>query len=273
MLRRTLLPIALVATLLAPAAASAKQVVARHRSLTATLSYRGRPGSYRDLELTITRGARTLYRGPVTAPQCGHECWPQTDATQSPVRFAALDGAGSADVVLNLYTGGAHCCSVAEVLRPSAAMNGDYVISAEHDFGDPGDRLETIAGHPVFVTADDTFAYAFTDFADSGLPLALLRLEGVKFADVTGGYPTLVRRDAARWLADYRRASGKNDVGLIAAWAADEATLDRWPSAHAYLVSQARAGRLTSALYPKSAAGTRFITKLEALLNRDGYLR
>ena len=53
----------------------------------------------------------------------------------------------------------------------------------------------------------------------------------------------------------------------------DEARLGRWSSAHAYLVSQARAGRLRSTLFPQASSGTRFIDQLEALLRREGYLK
>jgi hypothetical protein len=271
MLRRTLIPIALAAGLLLPATASAKQVVVHHDGRTAVVSYTGSPPSYRNLELVITRGPYTVYRGRLSARQCGHECWPQIGTTQKVVQFAGLDGPGSADVVVNLYTGGAHCCSIAEVFRPSAALNGDYVLAATHDFGDPGDRLQRLDGRLVFVTGDDSFAYAFTDFADSGLPLQIRRLSGVTFRDVTAEYPALVRRDAARWLTAYHRAKRSNDVGLIAAWAADEATLGHWPSAHAYLVAQARAGHLNSG-FGASESGMRFIAKLHALLRRDRYL-
>jgi hypothetical protein len=282
MLRKTVIPIALVAGLLFPTVAGAKSYTIHSGRLTATLTAHGTLARPQPPLLTITESGqlatagveqRALFDGTVTARGCGTACVPSVGSADPPLRFAAIDGAGSHDLLVTLYSGGANCCTVLDLLRPSAALNGDYVQSAQHNFGYAGYRLDKQGGSEVFVTADNSFAFAFTDFADSAFPLQVLHLSGVKFEKVTAHYPALVRRDAARAMTAYRRADGKNDVGLIAAWAADEATLGRWPSAHAYLVSQARAGRLTSTLYPKSASGMRFITELQALLRRDGYLK
>ncbi len=277
MLRKTLIPLALAAGLVIPATAGAKTYTATDRSLSASISTHGTLTRPAAPTLTISEqgagGTTTLFKGAVSNRACGTGCIVSTAPADPPLRFAALDGAGSADLLVNLYSGGANCCTVLDLFRPSAALNGQYVLSASHNFAYDGYRLETIASHELFVTADPSFSTVFTDFASSGLPLQILRLSGVKFIDVTSRYPRLVRRDAARWLRAYRRARGHNDVGLIAPWAADEARLGRWRAAHAYLVSQARAGRLRSTLFPHASSGTRFIGQLQALLRRRGYLR
>ncbi|HTU28422.1 MAG TPA: hypothetical protein VMF07_03510 [Solirubrobacteraceae bacterium] len=277
MLRRTVIALALTAGLAAPAAAGAKTYTARDGSVHAVVTTTGTLARPVPPTLTITNqgasGTARLFHGPVSNHACGTGCVVSLAPADPPVRFAALDGAGSKDVIVNLYSGGANCCSVLDLFRPSAALGGQYVLSASHNFAYAGYRLERLHGRRVFVTADPSFSTVFTDFADSGLPLQILRLSGVKFVDVTSSYPGLVRLDATRWMTAYRKAHGHNDVGLIAPWAADEARLGRWSSAHAYLVAQARAGRLRSALLPHAASGTRFITQLEALLRRDGYLK
>jgi hypothetical protein len=193
------------------------------------------------------------------------------DGSAKVVQIADVQNDGAADVLLNLYTGGAHCCSVAEVFAPSAALGGRYVPAASHDFGDPGYDLRSLGGARSFVTGDDSFAYAFTDFAASGLPLQILQISDGRFADVTSRFPALVRTDAARWLHAYTRARGVDDVGLAAAWAADECRLGRSAQALDYLRAQARAGRLRSSL-GAAYSGDRFITRLRRLLRRDGYL-
>ncbi len=277
MLRRTLIPLALAAGLVIPASAAARTYTTQDRSLSAAITTNGTLTRPAPPTLTITdqgsTGVRTLFHGPVSNHACGSGCLVSTAPADRPVRFAPLDGAGSADLIVNLYSGGANCCTVLDLFRPSAALGGLYVLSASHNFAYAGYRLEKIGSRYVFVTADPTFSTVFTDFADSGLPLQILQLSGVKFNDVTSRYPRLVQQDAARWMTAYRKAKGHNDVGLIAPWAADEARLGRWNSAHAYLVSQARAGRLRSTLFPRSASGTRFIGQLEALLRREGYLK
>ncbi len=277
MLRRTLIPLAVAAGLVVPASAAARTYTTQDRSLTAAITTNGTLTRPEAPTLTITgqgaSGTRTLFRGPVSNHACGTGCLVSTAPADPPVRFAPLDGAGSADLIVNLYSGGANCCTVLDLLRPSAALGGLYVLSASHNFAYAGYRLEKIGSRYVFLTADPSFSTVFTDFADSGLPVQILQLSGVKFVDVTSRYPRLVQKDATRWMKAYRKANGHNDVGLIAPWAADEARLGQWSSAHAYLVSQARAGRLRSTLFPRSASGTRFIGQLESLLRREGYLK
>lgn len=278
MLRKTLIPLALAAGLLIPASASAttKTYTAIDHSLSASISTHGtliRPAAP---TLTISSrgasGTTTLFHGTVSNRACGTGCIVSTVPADPPLRFAALDGVGSADLLVNLYSGGANCCTVLDLFRPSAALGGQYVLSSSHNFAYAGYRLERLGSQEEFVTADPTFSTVFTDFADSGLPLQILQLSGVKFVDVTARYPQLVRRDARRWLRAYHAARGRNDVGLIAPWAADEALLGRWRSAHAYLVAQARGGRLRSTLFPRADGGTRFIRRLEKLMHREGYL-
>lgn len=270
MMRRSLIPLALIAGLVLPAGAGATTVTARGGGVTASVTYTGRIPDFHGLRLRIARGARTLYSGAIRDKACGAHCWPQTGPGHPAVRLADLGNGRGDDVLLGLYTGGAHCCSVLQVFRPSG---GRYVRAARHDFGDPGYRLERLGGAPRFVTADDTFAYAFTDYAASGMPVQVLRLHGGKFVDVTARYPALVRRDAARWLRAFRRqaSSGYRDsVGVLGAWVADEANLGRYRHAIAYARAQARAGHLHSGL-GASLSGAKFVAALAKLLARDGY--
>lgn len=277
MIRRTLIPLALLAGLIIPASASAKTYTAHDRSLHATITGNGTFTHPQPPSLTITRqtggATRTLFHGTVGNRACGTGCLVSLAPADPPVRFAALDSTGSPDLLVNLYSGGANCCTILDLLRPSAALGGRYVLSASHNFAYAGYRLRKIGPRRVFITADPTFADAFTDFATSGEPLQILHLQGVRFVNVTAHYRGLLLRDAARWLRAYHHAHGRDNVGLIAAWAADEARLGRWRAAHAYLVSQARAGRLHSALSPHADSGMRFIAQLQALLHREGYLK
>lgn len=277
-MRRALIPLALAAGLILPATAvagtsSGGSATAHGGGVTATVTYTGKVPNFRHLRLKIAKRGRTLYSGAIHDKACGSQCWPMSGTGQPTVRLANLDRTGVDDVLLNLFTGGAHCCSVLQLFRPSAAMGGRYVLSARYDFGDPGYRLEWLGGAPRFVTADDGFAYAFTDYAASGMPVQVLRLEGVRFVDVTAKYPALVRRDAARWLRAYRKqaSSGYQDsVGVMAAWVADEANLGRYRQAIAYAKAQAKVGHLHSGL-GTNMGGMRFVHSLEKLLAREKY--
>ena len=132
-----------------------------------------------------------------------------------------------------------------------------------------------LPGNPdaAIVTADDTFAYAFTDYAASGLPLKILRLRGAGFVDVTRQYPSMLASDASRWLQAFRSMAPQHyddSVGLIAAWAADEYLLGRAAQANAFVSQQAAAGHLHSLLAP-SLTGRAFVGQLEKFLTSHHY--
>jgi len=61
----------------------------------------------------------------------------------------------------------------------------------EHNFGDPGIKLLALGkgGSDLFLTADDRFAYAFTDYAASGMPLRLTVFSNGTFQQVTKDFP------------------------------------------------------------------------------------
>ena len=102
------------------------------------------------------------------------------------------------------------------------ATLGTYAV-VQRDFGDPGSRIEQLAGGLVFLSADERFAYTFTSFAFSGLPLAIWSFASGRFVDVTARFPVQLAADATRqyraFLANRRQGLG---LGFIAAWAADE---------------------------------------------------
>ena len=242
--------------------------------VNATLTYHGTYPLARSATLTIWRARHVVYSRAVTSPLCGSLCWPTAadgSNSQSAVQVVRL-GSGAPDVVLGLYSGGAHCCYIDQVFAP--ASRSKYRMS-EMSFGDPGAHLEVLPGSPYakFVTADDAFAYTFTDFAASGLPIKIMNFTRRGFSDVTRQYPVLIRADAATWLAAFRdqvTSHYSDSVGVIAAWAADEYQLGLERSADAFLRAQAVAGHLNSPLYP-TVKGLVFVRFLQKFLHQRGY--
>jgi hypothetical protein len=274
--RRSLIILVVLASfaLLAPAALATTQT-ASQGAVTATFSYTGHYPNYSRLHLTIAQSGSVLYDQPVQSKTCGTFCAPgATGANASSVEVIDLDHIGQPNVILNIYTGGAHCCSVQQIFTfdPGTMTYAE----TEHDFGDPGSRIEDLNhdGRFEFVTADDRFAYAFTDFASSGLPLQILSFTGSRFQDVTDSYPALIRKDAATWLTAFRQLDHGHDidsVGVIAAWAADEYRLGKVAASNRFLHQQAKAGHLRSALGASVPQGQKFVTKLQTFLRRHGY--
>jgi hypothetical protein len=226
-----LLTIAIAALMAVPASAGAKTFSAQSGNVQATLTYTGSPGTYTSTNLRIVRNGATLMDAAPQIPECGPgPCGPSGYQGDPPLRVTDVDGDGEPEVVYSAFTGGAHCCTIAQVYRLNASATG-YAVT-EHGFGDPGFTLKDLDGDgkPEWVTADDRFAYLYTAYAFSGLPLQILRFGSTGFKDVTASYPALVRADASGWWHRYRRARKRTDgtqLGVVAAWAADRYRLGK----------------------------------------------
>jgi hypothetical protein len=214
----------MLAAVMLPAGAQAHSSTASGGGLKATLSYSGGPGiTTKDERLAITQNGKVVYNQPVPAAGCFKVCGP---GDKQPVAVADLYGDGGEDVVLNLFSGGADCCTVADVFVSSAAVQS-YVLDT-HNFGEAGFKLENLGpkGRPLFVSANNAFYCSITDCAASGLPLQIFEFEAERFVDVTTHYPKLIARDAAKWLAIYDRNPSQGQ-GAIAAWAGDDYLLGK----------------------------------------------
>jgi len=262
-----------LAVALAMASVSNKSVTAAGGSTSATVSYRansdGATGPpYSNLHLTITREGGTAYDAAVRSSFCGTACWPDVWPGHSFLTVADVAGTGSPDVILDLYSGGAHCCSIVQIYRFDAQRDAYTIV--QRDFGDPGASLERLAGAYVFVSADDRFAYTFAAFAFSGLPLAIWRLGSGGFVDVTRRFPALIAADAARQYRAYtaNRAQGFG-LGFIAAWAADQDLLGHDALVGRTLARANRDGGLRSA--DGLPHGGAFVAALQRFLIKCGY--
>jgi hypothetical protein len=257
-------------------AASARTVNVSFGATSATLTYDTSSASagepYSKAHLAIARRGRSVLDAPVDAILCGRSCWPAVGIAGNPVlRIADLERNGSPDVILNLYSGGAHCCSITQVYRYDPGRQRYSIV--QRNFGDPGSLLRRLSGGYVFFSADDRFAYAFTSYAYSGLPLAIWSFATGRFVDVTARFPALVAADAARqyhaYLANRDQGLG---LGFMAAWAADEDLLGRSALVARTLAAQNRAGDLRSA-DGFATQGAAFIDQLQRFLLTSGYAR
>jgi hypothetical protein len=275
LLAATLCALATLAGAAAAAASLAHSLTRSSGTTSATLSWRSAGPHdippYSGVRLRIRRGGATLVDRPVRALLCGTLCWPGLIAGSPALAVLDLEGTRSPEVVVNLYSGGAHCCFLTQVYRYDAAGPGSAARFevVQRDWGDPGARIERLHGIYLFRSADDRFAYEFAAFAFSGLPIAIWRFEGGRFVDVTRRHPALVAADAALWWSAFRKAAGQREGdGLIAAWAADEYLLGRRALVASTLAAQDRAGRLGNIGGP---AGAAFIRALDRFLVRTGY--
>ena len=174
---------------------------------------------------------------------------------------------GEAEILVDFWTGGAHCCIWTRIYR----WNGSTYAGATHWWGDLGYDIDDLSGGTSFVTGDDRFAYAFSSYAGSGFPLQVWALKHGRLVETTSRYRDLVARDAAQlWRYYVSARKGHDEVrGLLAAWAADQCRLGRGTKAMAWLRRHAFLFRNEPSLFVGS--NERFLRTLPARLRRWGY--
>lgn len=264
------------ALLVAAPAAWATTQTAHAGDVTATFTFSGKYPNYTGERLTIARAGTVYYSEPVSSTFCT-PCAPGSSfvGRGSSVHVVDLEHDGQPDVVLGLYSGGAHCCTIEQIFSYDPGTM--TYAETERDFGDPLVNIADIAhnGRYELLTADDSFAYEFTAYVFSGLPIEIFKFSDRKFVDVTRNYPELITKDAAVWLKAFKGLS-KEDyqgaTGVIAAWAADEDLLGHTKLVSSYLAQQAAAGHLNSGQPGVEPSGQKFIAKLQKFLRKHGYL-
>ena len=244
-------------------------------AVSADLSYHERNGSFARLNIFVRRHGVLALARPLSRFACrncatyGYE----TVFDSHPLTIRDLDGDGEPEVLVNLYTGGAHCCFWTAILRYDGhGYRGTAVL-----WGDPGYELVDLDrdGRPELRTADDRFAYQFTSFAGSVLPVQVRRYDHGKITDVTNDFPWLVRREADALWAEYLKDRGQPDAdmrGLLAAWLADEYRLGRADDGWKQIEVAYRRGELSAprvdAVWP---AGRKYLSALRRFLVKTGY--
>lgn len=267
-----------VAALLAAAPASqAETITATFGTLRADLDYTPGPFANELGNLRVTRGSTVVYDAKVDAKDCGGTCYLGTDpADAAALRMIDLDFDGEPEVVVNVYTGGAHCCTVARVLEYQP-VSGTYA-AFDRNFGDQGfvisDQGDDLSIE--FLAADSRFGYRFTAFAFSGLPILIYRFDHGVFVDVSKSYPSALLFDAAQWRKGIRKGIKKGRLkkdtdlrGFYAAWAADQYRLGHGRSVKKSLKKASRRGWLKGNGIGKQNGA--FVTDLLGFLKRTGY--
>lgn len=236
------------------------------------------------VRLVVTRAGATLFDGRPGVPDpdpdsiaCGNDD-SRCTVILGPQREDALivrdiNGDGEPEVIVDQYTGGAHCCSEATVLFLDAAGTGYGQWS--RNFGDSGYRLVTRGSNVLFRTGDERFNALYASHADSAVPIELLRWTGGdQWRLVTGDHRADVRQDLRvqrRTLDRALRTRGADRRGVAAAWAAwaaDAYRLGQRRSALRQLRRWAAAGRMGGFAGPR---GARFVRDLDRRLLKWEY--
>ncbi len=220
---------------------------------------------FRQLRLLITRNGKTWRSGPLG----------RTYFRPPTVRVRDLDRDGELDVLVDTFTGGAHCCLESRFFRYVPAR--DAYAGTFHDWGNGGYRLKNLDGQDglELVSSDDRFAYAFTAYAASAFPVQIWRFEEGRFVDVTRDFPGQIERDSsALWRLYQQVRRERMDVrGVLAAWLADESLLGRADQGWATLESIRKQGVLGPRPDLKGWPQDRsYIRELRTFLRKFGYI-
>jgi hypothetical protein len=268
----------LALALVAPGVASAADggsATASAGAVQATLTWAAAQYGNKDPHLVVTRaGAPAFDASPVVAGSACSEdgcAYAASGKRDAPLQVVDLDADGEPEVLVDAYTGGAHCCALTEILR----FNGTAYATSEASWGNIGYELKDLDRHgrPDFVTADDAFSYAFSSYAGSYHPPLVLDYDATAkgfFTDVTRRFPALARKNAKDALHTLARARRQHfeTLGVVSAYVADLYLLGRGREVRPYLARARKRGDLRNAggRAPKS-----FERQLLAFLHKQGY--
>jgi hypothetical protein len=260
--------------------------------VTATLTYTMK-SEYEasDLRLAITRNGvpATLEGGTNPNAGCGEGCEVAIPigALSSPgnklhsITLTDLDGNGETEVIVDTYTGGAHCCSISAIYGWDPATN-QYRHLVQF-WGDPGYRLEDLGGAPgqELVSADPRFAYTFCAYVCSAMPVLVYRYQDFQLVDVTKQFPLQMRqqnRELRRIISRNGRKAADRFVvrGMLPALCANLYRLGEGASCRAQLQTALKRGWLAQEPGDKAAhwaGGKQYIARVERTLAKYGYTR
>jgi hypothetical protein len=218
---------------------------------------------FRHLRVRVVDGRAVVFDRVVCAEVCG-------PASGGAIAFRNIWGSRRPEIVVSLYTGGAHCCFENEYVLLRSATTATGIL---HDWGDLGYRGQWLRGRYWFVSGDDRFAYAFTSFAASEFPMRVWSIDRPgHLVDVTRRRLDLVAANAERLWKDYLGYRGRDDVrGVLGPWCADEYLLGDRGACETALTDALRRGYLKSDVV--GPGGRAYIRELHRDLAAWGYTR
>jgi hypothetical protein len=274
--RRSALVAGVLVALAFPGAAladDAGSVTASGGAVQATLSWEKADYGVKNPRLVIVRAGATLYDGsPVGDPDtCSIGCVFAGVGSNAPLKVLDLGGDAEPEVLVDAFTGGAHCCVLSEILR----FTGSAYARLETDWGSSGYELKDLDGdgRPELSGSDFAFEDAFTSHAASFEPPLILDYDPSQtsgFRDVTRRFPAVVRKNAkeALHVLKVARRQRAETLGAVSAYVADLYLLGRGREVRPYLARARKRGdlRTISGRAPRS-----FERKLLAFLHKQGY--
>jgi hypothetical protein len=235
-------------------------------AVRAQYSYDGTPIFTRHARIRIWNGAKLIVDRSAALFGPGYA---RLGARRA-LAIRQLDGTGPPEVVLTLYSGGAHCCWEAWI------FTGAHRVRQGWGHGLPVLRDADGDGRPEFHGPDTSFAYAFGSFGSSRFPAEVWSYAGGAVTNVSAAFPDEIRADQATQHAAYvtaRDARAADGVrAALAAYAADGYRLGQGDQAMAVVQAAVAAGEVdTDRDDPDGFWAPDYLGTLRTLLQRLGY--
>ncbi|WOD40988.1 hypothetical protein [Nodosilinea sp. E11] len=208
----------------------------------------------------------------------------QLSVTDTAAMFAGidlidLDSNGTAEVVVQTFTGGAHCCMAYTTYAwQDGQFNPIYFSYLDGGGGEFKDLNGD--GKMEFVTLDNAFFYSFSSYAGSYPPSVILTYDNGQYRDTTTQFTNYIEDIAAGMrftIEDPEFADRGDKNGVLAGYVAQNIRLGRYRAAWQYML--AHYGRTDDwGLYTYTDDGEMvqtypdFPTALYAFLQDLGYL-
>jgi hypothetical protein len=162
-----------------------------------------------------------------------------TAAMFAGIELIDLDGNGTAEVVVQTFTGGAHCC----MAYTTYAWQDEQFKPVYFDYLDGGGgRFEDLNGDGKieFVTLDNAFFYSFSSYAGSYPPSLVLTYENGEYQDATAEFTAYLEDIVANMrqvIEDPEFAERIDKNGVLAGYVAQSIRLGQYRQAWQYMLA------------------------------------
>jgi hypothetical protein len=204
-----------------------KTVISGH--VKAVLSYERSASAprFRDVRLKIFQNGQRVFNEAIPRDRIDDQVLAEQGDSAFQVRD--LDRDGQPEIIVDLFTGGTHCCTYSQIYRFDAEAKTYQAV--QHKWGNSFYQLVDLNqdGQPEFQSRDDRFTGKFTSFAASANPLQIWRFEQGKLVDRTREYGLQVEASASQHLLALQRVGGYpgEAKGVVAAYLADRHSLNQ----------------------------------------------
>ncbi len=140
--------------------------------------------------------------------------------------LADLDNNGTDEVIVKVFSGGAHCCTNHLIYT---WKNNQFTKTQTGELDGNGGYFKDIEQDKKyeFITYDNSFLYQFSSYAGSFAPSLIFKFEQGNFIEVTRNYPKILRTNLQKMYEALRQRQSENGEinGILAGYVAQKILL------------------------------------------------